>query len=177
MNTNFSYHIKDGIKIPSNKRGGFRRQPEDGVCLKRDCFAPLAMTLRFPWRSSGSCRITRTQSVAQSSGSRMMPAYSDIDRDVGTIHELSRSVTPPVFTSGESAPLRGGGNTLSWQSGLHLMSCEILLPVSRDQNDSVPVAVRACPDAGRDSSSASWRTQNDSVRLLTKMMKRKYSKT
>ena len=72
------------------------------------------------WRSSGRGRITRANSVAQSSGDSMMPAYSDIGRDVGTIHELSGSVTPPVFAYSESTPLKGGGSSLPWQSGLAL---------------------------------------------------------
>ena len=72
----------------------------------------------FSWRSSGRGRITRANSVAQSSGDSMMPAYSDIDRDVGTIHELFGSVTPPVFAYSESTPLKGGGSALPWRSRL-----------------------------------------------------------
>ena len=80
------------------------------------------------WRSSGRGRITRANSVAQSSGDSMMPAYSDIDRDVGTIHELSGSVTPAVFAYSESTPLKGGGSALPWQSRLALTPSEILRP-------------------------------------------------
>ncbi len=54
MNTNFIYHIKDVIKFPSNKRGGFetRQSREDGVCLEGDCFvAPLLASPIYVWRA------------------------------------------------------------------------------------------------------------------------------
>ena len=104
------------------------------------------------WRSSGRGRITRANSVAQSSGDSMMPAYSDIGRDVGTIHELSGSVTPPVFAYSESTPLKGGGSALPWQSGLHLTPSEILRPEASGlrMTANYPQHINASPASGGD---------------------------
>ncbi|MCH8288541.1 MAG: hypothetical protein IID12_05475, partial [Candidatus Marinimicrobia bacterium] len=73
----------------------------------------------------------------------MMPANSDIDRDVGTIHELSGSVTPPVFAYSESTPLKGGNNAFPWRSGLARLNSiagQALMPngiLRSAQNNSV----------------------------------------
>lgn len=53
-------------------------------------------------------------SVRPTGGRGVLPSVSFRNWD-------DRKITPPVFASGESTPLKGGGSELSWRSGPRLL--------------------------------------------------------